>query len=181
MRVKRREPEARSQILMVRSPAPLANHWFPGSTARLLTHPRCPEITRISFQGACHCGFGCCAVCLRTRLDEGRFRCRVGPLACGPDPLPPVRRVNAVDDPTTPLFSDLAGMPSINFVVSKSAGPSPSAWVFGRFRRAAADAAALACFAARAGGSSRKSSYSHRMREVSPARRSVACSTGCCR
>ena len=179
MRVRRREPEARSQILIVRSPAPLANHWFPGSTARLLTQPKCPEITRMSFQGACHSGFGCWAVCLRTRLVEGRLRSGAGPLACDPDPIVPVRRVNALDDPVTLLISDLTGMPSINFTVCESAELSSSARVLGRFRRAAADAAALACFAARAGGSSRKSSYSQRMREIRPTRRSVDCSIGC--
>ena len=135
----------------------------------------------MSFQGACHSGFGCCAVCLRTRLVEGSFRCRVGPLARDPDPTVPVRRVNAVEDPVTPLTSALTGIPSINFAVCKSARLSSFTWVLARFRRAAADAAALACFAAMAGGSSRKSSYSHRMREIRPVRRSVLGSTGCCR
>lgn len=181
VRVRRNEPEARSQILIVRSPAPLANHWFPGSTARLLTQPRCPEITRMSFQGACHSGFGCCAVCLRTRLVEGRFRCRAGSLACDPDPILPVRKVNAVEDPMTALTSALTSIPSINSAVCKSAILSSSAWVLARFRRAAADAAAFACFAAIVGGSSRKSSYSYRMREIRPVRRTVLGSTGCCR
>ncbi len=42
-------PEAMSQTLMTRSPAPDTNHLFPGSTATDLTHPRCPEMTRMSF------------------------------------------------------------------------------------------------------------------------------------
>lgn len=49
-------PDARSQILMTRSPAPVANHWLPGSTATLLTQPKCPEITRISFHGGWYVG-----------------------------------------------------------------------------------------------------------------------------
>lgn len=105
----------------------------------------------------------------------------MGPLACDPDPFVPVRRVNAVDDPVTPSISALTGMSSINFAVCDSVELSWSAFILDRFRRAAADAAAFACFSARAGGSSRKSSYSHRMRETRPARRSVVCSMGCCK
>lgn len=63
VRVRRNEPVARSQILMVLSPAPLANHLFPGSTAKLRTQPRCPEMTLISFHGGCHSGLGCWKVC----------------------------------------------------------------------------------------------------------------------
>jgi hypothetical protein len=37
------------RTLMTLSPAPVANHWFPGSTATLRTQPRWPEITRRSF------------------------------------------------------------------------------------------------------------------------------------
>jgi hypothetical protein len=33
-------PLAKFQILITLSPAPVANHWFPGSTATLRTHPR---------------------------------------------------------------------------------------------------------------------------------------------
>ena len=62
-------PEARSQILMVLSPAPLANHLFSGSTASARTQPRCPETTRISFHGLCHSGLTCWGMsCLRIRL-----------------------------------------------------------------------------------------------------------------
>ena len=46
------------QILMVRSADPVANHSLVGSTAIARTHPRCPEITRIIFHGACHSGLG---------------------------------------------------------------------------------------------------------------------------
>ena len=35
-----------------------ANHSLVGSTATVRTHPSCPEVTRISFQGGCHTGFG---------------------------------------------------------------------------------------------------------------------------
>lgn len=44
-------PDAKSQILMTRSPAPVANHVFPGSTATLRTQPKWPEMTRTSFHG----------------------------------------------------------------------------------------------------------------------------------
>src|SRR5436190_21974327 len=70
VRVSRRFPDARSQILIVLSPAPLANHSLPGSTVRALTQPRCPDITRISFHGACHSGLACCTFGLRTRLVD---------------------------------------------------------------------------------------------------------------
>src|ERR1700733_6133627 len=72
--VSRKLPEAKPHILIVLSPAPLANHSLPGSTARALTQPKCPEITRMSFHGACHSGLGCCMFGLRTRLVdvEGR-------------------------------------------------------------------------------------------------------------
>ena len=49
-------PDARSQILITRSPAPVANHLFPGSTATLRTQPRCPEMTRMSFHGGWYVG-----------------------------------------------------------------------------------------------------------------------------
>mmetsp|Transcript_9485 Transcript_9485/g.19646 ORF Transcript_9485/g.19646 Transcript_9485/m.19646 type:complete len:215 (-) Transcript_9485:279-923(-) len=51
-------PEARSQILMVRSALPVQNHSLLGSTAIERTQPKCPEITRYSFQGACQSGLG---------------------------------------------------------------------------------------------------------------------------
>lgn len=46
-------PVARFQILMILSPAPVANHSFPGSTATARTHPRWPDRTLCSF----HCGW----------------------------------------------------------------------------------------------------------------------------
>ena len=42
--------------LIVLSPEPVANHSLLGSTAMHRTHPKCPEITCISFQGGCHFG-----------------------------------------------------------------------------------------------------------------------------
>src|SRR5277367_1586930 len=72
VRVRRREPVARSQILIVRSPAPEANHSLPGSTARARTQPKCPEITRMSFHGGCHCGRCWWRLGRRTReVEEG--------------------------------------------------------------------------------------------------------------
>src|SRR5712672_2903143 len=41
---------------MTRSPAPVASHLFPGSTATLRTQPKCPEMTRTSFHGAWYVG-----------------------------------------------------------------------------------------------------------------------------
>ena len=159
--VRRREPEARSQILMVRSPAPLANHWLFGSTAKARTQPRCPDITRMSSHGACHSGFGCWTFSLRTRLEDGRWRCGVGPLAFGGAPAPEARSANAVD--VLPLTSLLAGSPSIIFAVVES---EPSSFCFFRFPAAAA----VFCFAASAGGSSLTSLYSLLSREERPAR-----------
>lgn len=43
---------------MVRSFDPVANHSLEASTAIALTQPRCPEITLMSFHGACHSGVG---------------------------------------------------------------------------------------------------------------------------
>ena len=51
-------PDARSQILIVRSADPVTNQWLVGSTAMQRTQPRWPEMTRISFHGACHSGAG---------------------------------------------------------------------------------------------------------------------------
>lgn len=132
MRVSRNAPVARFQILIVRSPAPLANHWLFGSTAKARTHPRCPEITRISFQGACHSG-RCCWVAdgLWTKLLG-----RPSP-AAAPAPVPDGRLTSDIDDP----------LPSAGVC----------AWIFGRFVR---PAVAFACFSARARGSSVISSYS---------------------
>lgn len=167
---------------MVRSPAPLANHSLPGSTARLRTHPRWPEITRISFQGACHSGFGCCTFCRRTKLEDGRFLFSPGPLAGPPCPYPfaAPRSASAMDpsaDEPPSLFSSAdAAMPSIILTMWGSEGSSPSSLALGFFRRATIDAVAEACFAASAGGSSLTSSYSFLIRYFSPTR--VACSNG---
>ena len=46
------------RTLMVRSPAPVANHWFPGSTVMDRGQPTWPLITRINFHGACQVGLG---------------------------------------------------------------------------------------------------------------------------
>mmetsp|Transcript_22014 Transcript_22014/g.74034 ORF Transcript_22014/g.74034 Transcript_22014/m.74034 type:complete len:388 (+) Transcript_22014:235-1398(+) len=51
-------PVASSQILMVRSLEPVANHSLVGSTAIARTQPRWPEMTRMSFHGGCQSGFG---------------------------------------------------------------------------------------------------------------------------
>lgn len=96
---------------------------------------------------------------LRIKLDDERPVVVPGMLGVGPDP--DARNVRAVDDP--PLASDLSGIPSIILAVWES---DPSC--FGFFRRA--PAAAVFCLAARAGGSSRTSSYSLRIREARPAR-----------
>ena len=68
-------PEARSQILITLSAAPVANHSFPGSMAQHLTQPVWPEMTRYNFQGGCHLGLGivigflgCSAVELQVRV-----------------------------------------------------------------------------------------------------------------
>lgn len=59
MRVIFNWPEARSQSLIVLSAEPVQNHSFPGSNAIVLTQPRCPAMTYLSFQGACQVGFAC--------------------------------------------------------------------------------------------------------------------------
>ncbi len=159
-----REPEARSQILIVRSPAPLANHSFPGSTARALTQPRWPDITRMSFQGACHSGLGCWMFCMRTKLDEGKFRCAVGPFAFCP-PLP--RNASAVNGSPSPVIS---GIPSIILVRCGSNRSSSLACSLGFFRREERDPRAFACWAARPGGSSMTFSYSLFRRYLMPIR-----------
>lgn len=61
-------------------------------------------------------------------------------------------------------------MPSINLAVWLSDGASPLASVLTLFRLAATEADADACLAASAGGSSRTSSYSLRIRDIRPAR-----------
>lgn len=88
-----RPPVAKSQILIVRSPAPDANHLLPGSTARARTQPRWPEMTLINFHGGCHSGltgcivfgpldarliFCCCCCC-----------CSPAPFFSAPDDEPP--------------------------------------------------------------------------------------------
>ena len=63
-------PDARSQILMTRSPAPVANQVLPGSTATLRTQPRWPEITRTSFQGGWYVGLTVRVVLWRVSASE---------------------------------------------------------------------------------------------------------------
>lgn len=41
--------ELESLTLISLSPAPVANHWLPGSTVTARTHPKCPELTLESF------------------------------------------------------------------------------------------------------------------------------------
>lgn len=63
-------PDARSQILMTRSPAPVANHWLPGSTATLRTQPRWPEMTRTSFHWGWYVGLTVRVVLWRVSASE---------------------------------------------------------------------------------------------------------------
>lgn len=63
-------PDAKSQILITRSPAPVANHVFPGSTATLRTHPKWPEMTRTSFHGGWYVGLTVRTVLWRVSASE---------------------------------------------------------------------------------------------------------------
>ena len=158
-----RVPVARSQILIVRSPAPEANHSFPGSIANALTQPKWPLMTLNSFHGACHCGFCCRTVSLRTKLLDGVFRCGVGPFALGGAcaPAVPCILVSAVDVPFT-CGRDRSDMPSIIFAICGSLAWSSVRAFFCRL--ANAPCCALACFCASAAGSSLTSAYSFRIR-----------------
>ena len=158
-------PVARSQILIVLSPAPEANHWLPGSVARARTHPRCPEMTLKSFQGACQSGFCCRTVSLRTRLEEGVFLCGVGPFALGGafDPAVPLILVRAMLVPSECACGCRSDTPSIILAICGSLACSS---VFGFFRRAASPACAFACFCANAAGNSFTSRYSFRILEA---------------
>jgi len=162
--VNRRLPEARSQILMVRSPAPVANHWFPGSMVIALTQPRCPEMTRISFHGACQTGLTCCTSGFITVLPGPAFPPTPGPPAPGRNPAPLGRNVSA-EEPCWEELDD--GIPSIILTVPASTPSSTPASGVGLvllifFRFAAAAPAAASSFACSAGGSIRTSSYSAR-------------------
>ena len=160
-----RVPDARSQILIVRSPAPDANHWFPGSTARARTQPRWPEMTRKSFHGACHCGFCWRTVSRRTRLVDVVVRCGVGPCAIGGAlaEAVPVIRVIAVD---VPFICDLVWVSDAFAIISAICGSLAWSSVFGFFLLAARPACTFACFCARTAGSSLTSSYSLRIRDA---------------
>ena len=59
--------------LMSLSLEPVANHSLPGSTATQRTQPKWLEMTRYSFQGGCHFGFGIVGVFL------GAINCVPGP------------------------------------------------------------------------------------------------------
>jgi hypothetical protein len=123
-------------------------------------------MTRMSFQGACHSGFGWRYASLRIRLvDEGRSRCDVGPFAFGgAGPFP--RIIKAFDAFFAFVTSSRSVMPSIIFAILSSEALSGAA-AFAFFALlCAADAAAPACFAANAGGSSFASLYSLRIREA---------------
>ena len=72
-------PEARSQILIVRSALPVANHSFVGSTATQRTQPRWPESTRMSFHGARHSGVATCTA--RRRFARVVAACVLSPTA----------------------------------------------------------------------------------------------------
>jgi hypothetical protein len=71
-------PEARSHILMTRSPAPVENHWLPGFTATLRTQPRWPNITRTTFRGAWYVGFIARVVLCSARASTQTGMSRVG-------------------------------------------------------------------------------------------------------
>ena len=60
----------KSHILMTLSLDPVTNHWLPGSTAMLRTHPIWPLITRYSFQGGLHCGLGIVGAFLGTMAPD---------------------------------------------------------------------------------------------------------------
>jgi hypothetical protein len=75
-------PLAVSQILMVRSPEPVANHSLPGSKATERTQPACPEMTRYARQGACHSGRGQRAAARRATCADGAYS-RAPPSAVG--------------------------------------------------------------------------------------------------
>lgn len=109
-----------SQILIVRSPAPDANHLLSGSTARARTQPRWPDITRISFHGGCQSGFGCAV----GRSDR-RASCWPG-VCCDVEEDGLLRERTRAFDVRPPPFAatTAAGMPSISFRVDSSGASS---------------------------------------------------------
>lgn len=140
--VSRSWPDARSQILMVRSPAPDANHWLFGSTANARTQPRCPLMTRCSFHGGCQSGRGCARRLSGRRLRLmfcGSLRCCVVP------PAAPVglfrERTRALELAPAAL---LAGMPSISLRACSSDLDGASSPALGFFLRAPAAGSFLA-------------------------------------
>jgi len=104
----------------------------------------------------------------RTRLEEGKFDCAVGPFAFGGCPAAPFAdprlNVKAVEWPAA--LSCFAAIPSIIFIVFSSppaSVPAASGAVLGFFLRAPA---ALACAAAKRGGNSWTCAYSARILEA---------------
>ena len=139
--------------------------------ARLLTHPRWPDMTRMSFHGGCQSGLSCCILCLWMRVDDGMLLCDVDPLVvhCVPALSPLPRTTNAeLTPPPAPGVSALGAIFSISLVVFGSDKAPSCCSGFVLFRRFAAAEAALACLAANAGGNSRTPSYSLRIRQVKP-------------
>lgn len=120
-------------------------------------------MTRMSFQGAFHSGRGCLTTSLRTMLEPGRSLCGVGPFALGGSfPAPFARKASALEVPAV-LDGVCAETPSIIFAIL---GFDACSSVLGFFLRVDRDAAALACFAARTGGSSFTSAYSLSIRDL---------------
>mmetsp|Transcript_43860 Transcript_43860/g.138848 ORF Transcript_43860/g.138848 Transcript_43860/m.138848 type:complete len:590 (-) Transcript_43860:160-1929(-) len=112
-------PDARSQTLIVRSAEPVAYHWLVGSTATQRTQPRWPEMTRISFHGACHSGFG--RSCLASRR-RGTSRVLPGGTAL----LPPLL-LGATTAP--PALLPAPGPVSISFPLPAAPPDAPPAAV----------------------------------------------------
>jgi hypothetical protein len=130
-------------------------------------------MTLINFHGACQSGLGCLYASLLIKLVDGKSLCSVGPFAFGgawPFPL----TINALLALLLLAASSLSDIPSIiPAILSSDARSGAAAFAFFA-RRWAAEAAAPACFAAKAGGSSCASLYSLRIREAT-----LAWSDGC--
>jgi len=104
-------------------------------------------------------------VSFRTNAEDGVFLMGVGPFAFGAAPLPPALNVSAVDcaDFAWSAFSEA---PSIILRIFGSEACSSAFAFLIFFLRSTAVDAALAIFAASAGGSSRTCSYSLRIRDA---------------
>jgi hypothetical protein len=140
-------PDARSQILMVRSPAPEANHWLFGSTASARTQPRCPLMTRCSFHGACQSGRGCANILSGRRLSDmfcGSLRFWVLPPAAVLVPVGLFRDKTRAPELAPPAAPLPAGIPSINLRACSSDLDGASSPALGFFLRGPAAGSFLA-------------------------------------